>query len=82
MSGHFFKISSLVYRPYHHMKFANELMRVSTYLFEDAIFYEREVYNLVDLIGELGGVVEILVFVYGILIFPISKQSFTLEAAS
>jgi hypothetical protein len=64
------------------MKFENELMRVSTYLFEDAIFYEREVYNLVDLIGELGGVVEILVFVYGILIFPISKQSFTLEAAS
>ena len=49
---------------------------------QEATFYEREVFNLVDLIGELGGVIEILIIVFGLILFPISKQSFILKASS
>ena len=48
-------------------------MRASTYLFEEATQYEREVYNLVDLLGELGGVIEIFILILGVLLFPISE---------
>ena len=33
-----------------------------------------------DLIGEMGGVIEIVVLVFGVVIYPISKQSFVLKA--
>ena len=51
-------------------------------MLEEATYHEREVYNMVDLIGELGGVIELFVFVFGMLILPISKQSFVLKASS
>ena len=72
-AGTFFKIASLIDRPYAPEKIPGELLRVSLYLQEEATFYKREVYNLMDLIGEMGGVIEILVIVFGVLIYPISK---------
>ena len=72
-SGDFFKIESLIDKPYIPGKFPGELLRVSTYMLEEATYYEREVYNLVDLIGELGGVIEIFILIFGVIIFPISK---------
>ena len=71
--GQFFKISSLVDKPYNHAKFPNEVLRVSTYILEEATYYERDVYNLVDLIGEMGGVIEVIVIVFGVIIYPTSK---------
>jgi hypothetical protein len=35
-----------------------------------------------DLIGEMGGVIEIIVIIFGVIIYPISKQSFILKATS
>jgi hypothetical protein len=80
--GTFFKIAGLIERPYITGKFPGELLRVSSYLQEEAAFNEREVYNLIDLIGEMGGVVEIIVIVFGVIIYPISHQSFILNATS
>ena len=73
LSGTFFKMVTLTDRPYIPGKFPGELLRCSTYLQEEAAFHEREVYNLMDLIGEMGGVVEIIVIVFGVIIYPISK---------
>ena len=81
-SGEFYKITEIVHRPYHPEKFPNEIFRASSYLQSEATYYEREVFNFVDLIGELGGVVEIIIIVFGILIYPISKQSFILKASN
>jgi NADH:ubiquinone oxidoreductase subunit C len=39
-------------------------MRISTYLFEEAIFYEREVYDFLDLIVELYGVIKIMIILF------------------
>ena len=35
---------------------------------------------MLDLLGDLGGVVEVLIFVFGIFIFPISEHGFILAA--
>jgi hypothetical protein len=32
--------------------------------------------------GEMGGVIEIIVIVFGVILYPISKQSFILKATS
>jgi len=51
-------------------------------MFDEALYHEREVYNAIDLIGEMGGVIEIFVIVFGLIIYPVSKQSFILKASS
>ena len=73
-------MDQLIDRPYVHGLYQGELLRVSTYLQEEAAFHEREIFNLMDLIGEIGGVIEVVVLVFGVLIYPISKQSFVLKA--
>jgi hypothetical protein len=73
-SSVFFKIDSIIDRPFTvGGKFPGYIMRVSSSLFEEATFYEREVYNLIDFIGEMGGVIEIFILVFGLVIYPISK---------
>lgn len=59
----------MVERPYNIGKFPGELLRVSTYLFEEATYHEREVYNLLDLIGEMGGIIEFFIYGLALLIF-------------
>ena len=41
----------------------------------------REVYNVLDLLSDLGGVLEIISLVLGVFILPISEFSFILKAA-
>ena len=44
--------------------------------------HTRQVYNILDLMGDLGGVLEVLVFIFGLFLFPISEHSFTMKAIS
>ena len=44
------------------------------------ISHSREVYNILDLIGDLGGVLEVIIFVFGVFLFPISEFSFVMKA--
>ena len=44
------------------------------------ISHSREVYNLMDLIGDLGGVLEVITFMFGIFLVPISEFSFVIKA--
>jgi hypothetical protein len=79
MSDTFFKISQIIDRPYNTGKFPGEVFKAATFLSEDATYYEREVYNVVDLIGEIGGVAEFFLILFGLVIYPFSKQSFNIE---
>jgi hypothetical protein len=45
-----------------------------------SIEYNRAVYNVLDLMGDIGGVLEIIVLFFGIFLNPISKFSFDLTA--
>lgn len=40
----------------------------------------RQVYNLLDLIGDLGGVIEIFMLLMSFIVSPISQFSFNMEA--
>lgn len=46
-----------------------------------SIIHERAVYGSLDLLGDLGGVTEVVMLVFGFILFPISEHSFTLKAA-
>jgi hypothetical protein len=41
--------------------------------------HSREIYSLFDLLGDLGGVTDILVFVVGALIFPFAEHHFIMR---
>jgi hypothetical protein len=44
------------------------------------VLHTREVYNLMDLVGDLGGVFEVVISIIGIFMFPISNHSFVFKA--
>jgi hypothetical protein len=46
----------------------------------EEVVHERTVYNCLDLLGDMGGLVDIIVSFFGIVLFPISKFSFVLKA--
>ena len=58
----------------------NALYIVAFQLHETRIFHYRDVYNILDLIGDLGGVLEIFVLFFNIFVGPISEFSFLLKA--
>ena len=49
-------------------------------IIRDSHKYERSVYNLTDLIGDIGGVLELLVMFFGVFFSTISYHSFNLSA--
>lgn len=49
-------------------------------LSSETIRYTRKVYGMIDLLGDLGGVIEIVMLFFGFFLYPISEHSFNLEA--
>ena len=41
--------------------------------------HHRRIYNFFDFLGSIGGVVETIVMILGILMFPISEHCFVLD---
>ena len=49
-------------------------------LFSEKIIHERKVYGWLDLIGDLGGVTEIIGLIFGFFLLPVSYHSFIMKA--
>ena len=45
------------------------------------IEHERKVYGILDLFGDVGGILDIFILLFGIFIFPYSEHSFKLSSA-
>ena len=45
------------------------------------IEHTRTVYGVLDLFGDVGGILDIFVLIFGIFIFPYSEHSFKLSSA-
>lgn len=45
------------------------------------VLEKRRKYGLLDLLGDMGGVLEVIVLGFGFFIFPISEFSYLIEAA-
>tara|TARA_B110000285_G_C15087460_1_gene597030 strand:- start:544 stop:765 length:222 start_codon:yes stop_codon:yes gene_type:complete len=48
----------------------------------EEIVFKRAIYGYFDLVGDIGGVMEILEVVFGLLLLPISYHSFVIKATS
>lgn len=44
------------------------------------IRHTREIYSLFDILGDLGGVTEVIMLLFGFFLYPISEHSFSLQA--
>lgn len=53
-----------------------------TILFMDQVTIQhgRRIYSLFDLLGDLGGVTEVIMICFGFMLYPISEHSFYLKA--
>ena len=53
----------------------------SSFIMSDLLIeHERKIYNIIDIIGDLGGTLEIFTSLIAIFIIPISYFGFTLKA--
>ena len=47
---------------------------------DETIRHVRYIYGLLDILGDLGGVTEVIMLLFGFLLYPISEHSFILQA--
>lgn len=51
------------------------------YIFGQSVKHERNVYSVLDLLGDLGGVMEVLMIIFGTIFISIAEYSFVLKAS-
>ena len=54
----------------------------TTNLHNESVKFNRQIYNIFDLLGDLGGVTEVIMIVFGFFLFSISEHSFYLTAVT
>jgi hypothetical protein len=60
--------------------YKNTLILINISLNNMGVENSREAYNLLGFVGDLGGVLEIIIAVFGILVFPFEEYSFSIKA--
>jgi len=59
----------------------NLIYILSVFLSEKGVHHKRIVYNFLDVMGDIGGVFEITMIVFGVVFIPIAEHSFIMTAA-
>lgn len=57
----------------------NLLLQLTLTLDDIGVMHTRQGYGIMDLCGDLGGVLEVIVFVFGVLMYQVSKYSYELK---
>ena len=60
----------------------NAIFQNEFYLSTTGIQYSRQVYGILDLIGDIGGIYQLIISAFGIVLFSIAEQSFVLNGIS
>ena len=60
----------------------NEIFCITVSLDEQMDMHFRDIYNVFDLLGDLGGVTEVLILMFYLFITPLSEHSFMIKALS
>lgn len=75
-------ISKIVPRPGMLIEKSNPLLfKTRLYLDPNEIQVIRNVYDVNTLLSDLGGVVRVLMTIFGVLLYPLSQNQFYFEAA-
>ena len=62
--------------------YGEKLFNVDFALSDQIKFHERSAYNLMNLFGDIGGLMGVFTFIFGLIIGPITDQSFFLKMVS
>lgn len=82
MVDDFFDVGKMVQRPQVRDKSDNKLLfRSCVSMHNEQLKYTRAIYNLFDLLGDLGGVTEVIMIVFGFIFYSVSEHSFYLTAS-
>mgnify|MGYP001094581193 CR=1 FL=1 len=54
----------------------HELFECEIMLDEEEAKQHRTVYGILDLLGDVGGIMDILIIIFGVFLFPLSHHSF------
>ena len=73
LTGEFYQLSNMVNKPINKNKYPGELFRCTMSLGREAILHKRKVFNLIDLLSDLGGVIEVFIIIFGMIFFAISE---------
>ena len=80
-TGTFFIISETFNRPQLMSRHDNIQFFSSTIMLQqESIRHIRYIYSLLDILGAVGGITEVLMLCFGFFLFPISQHSFILQA--
>jgi len=58
----------------------NTVFSSEAILLSEQIKHTRQIYGWLDLLGDLGGVTEVIMLLFGFFLFPIAEHSFILRA--
>ena len=56
----------------------NLLLENKFYLTRSHVIHKRKIYDIVALLGDLGGVTEVIMLAMGCLLFPIAESSYNM----
>ena len=64
------------------MKNPNLMYNIVLILGQTGIAHKRVRYGIFDLLGDLGGVLEVIMIIFGIFLYPVSEHGFVMKAAN
>ena len=76
--GSFYQLGKILATESHPDANEGMIFNMVVYLQPEGVRHRREVYNVLDLIGDLGGVMEVFHVLFGLFINPISSFAFIL----
>ena len=74
--GFFYRINNIIHRPIVSEVDPNVFYTTQLYLDQETQIYEKRVYNIFELLDELGGMIEIMYVVGFIFLYPYNKYFF------
>ena len=76
--GFFYTINDSLLRAKYKKNNPNLLLEHNFYLDHILVTHKRTIYDVIALLGDLGGVTEVLMLVLGFFLFPISESSYNM----
>ena len=62
-----------------HDKYNEYLASISIELTDQVAVHERQAYGLLDLLGDIGGVLEVILSMFGIIVLPYNQLAYKLK---
>ena len=76
--GEFYQVSQTFEGTYYDEVSQHTLYEMNIFLSQNGMEHTRSVYNLLDLMSDIGGLHEVVMIALGVFIYPISYHSFVI----